>query len=408
MFSPLAERIKAHPLIYATKDIERALGAEPSGGYFVLSSAGQYSDDIRKKYPENVFLLDNPANNTLSLLRHPSAKEIFDKQKAVNVVFFKNSRLLEEEAEKHGWRALNPRASLSEKIENKITQTKWLGQMAEEYLPPHETCPAKNIRWKNKPMVIQWAHGHTGDGTTLVNSSKELKNLIEKFPEREARSSDFIKGPSFTANVVVSKTKTLIGNISYQLTGLAPFTDNPWSTVGNDWSLTHDLLSEDDMAFTNAMICKIADRMRTDGWRGLFGVDFIRDEERNRIFLIEINARQPASTSFESQIQEKMRQSADELTVFEAHLLALLDEEITGELIAINDGAQVIQRITSGVKTIGDKKIGALQSAGYFAIPYQNTENNADLIRIQSEKGIMKSHGKLNERGEKIAEILLK
>jgi hypothetical protein len=43
--------------------------------------------------------------------------------------------------------------------------------------------------------------------------------------------------------------------------------------------------------------------MSAQGWRGLFGIDVIKDLERNAIHLIEINARQPASTSFEAKLQ---------------------------------------------------------------------------------------------------------
>ena len=40
----------------------------------------------------------------------------------------------------------------------------------------------------NKPRILQWAHGHTGEGTVLIDSKKALTDVQAKFPEREART----------------------------------------------------------------------------------------------------------------------------------------------------------------------------------------------------------------------------
>jgi hypothetical protein len=146
--------------------------------------------------------------------------------------------------------------------------------------------------------------------------------------------------------------------------------------------------------------------MIESGWSGLFGLDFIYDQERNKILLLEINARQPASVTFESKIQERMRQSDKEMTIFEAHLLALLGEKMGKKIIEINDGAQIIQRVTKTIRRYDRKKIDKLESAGYQVIEYNNTEPNSDLLRIQSKAGIMENHGKLNKRGLEIDLIL--
>jgi hypothetical protein len=48
----------------------------------------------------------------------------------------------------------------------------------------------------------------------------------------------------FTANIVVTHKEILIGNVSYQITGMLPFTENAFSTIGNDWSVPHTILTE--------------------------------------------------------------------------------------------------------------------------------------------------------------------
>lgn len=73
-----------------------------------------------------------------------------------------------------------------------------------------------------------------------------------------------------------------------------PLTRVSGATVGNDWSRAHSL--PDNTISQIAMITKkVGDGLFEEGFRGLFGLDLIVDD-KGKAFLIEINARQPAST----------------------------------------------------------------------------------------------------------------
>ena len=417
---------------FRSRDIERALGMAPNKNFVIVTNRTKYSESIKLNFPDFVHLVDLITTNTdaarvvhntqdlwdtAQLLKSDTARKLID-QPNTAVMVFKNTTLIETIVKENGWTLLNPKAELAEKIENKITQIEWLGELAKKYLPPHEITLTKNLIWKKEPLIIQWGHGHTGLGTLLINSQKEIDELKQKFPERTARASSFINGPSFTINVVVGQ-KVLPGNISYQITGLPPFTDNVFSTIGNDWSLTHSILSESEIEDVHTMATDIGTLMMRDGWKGLFGLDFIRDNEREKINLIEINARQPASTTFESQLQEENRRNGVVgSTIFESHCLALFASKNESDtstrtvdlIVHINDGAQIIQRLTKKIAASGtgimDDVKGSLRLAGYNVIEYQNTGINDDLIRIQSSMGIMETHGKFNARGKEIMTIL--
>ncbi|HEY9583739.1 MAG TPA: ATP-grasp domain-containing protein, partial [Candidatus Paceibacterota bacterium] len=303
-------------IVYVTKDRERAEGMSENDEYFILS--------------------DNGFRDTYDLLSDEKNID-FIRRKGSSVLVFKNNIHIEKLCKDKGLQLLNPSAELSEKVENKISQIKWLGEL-EYMLPKHSVSIVKNIEWNKKFFILQWSHGHTGDGTILIKNENNLQALKDKFPHREARVTDFIKGPMFTLNIVVTAQEILLGNISYQITGMLPFTENPWSTIGNDWSLPHTILTENHIKDIEDMARKIAEKMRRDGWKGLFGIDVIYNEERDCINLIEINARQSASATYESQLQKK---NADHTTIFEAHIKALLHEPITKPTIQINDGAQI-------------------------------------------------------------------
>lgn len=273
----------AKPILYVSKDPERA------GGLPCVS--GEETLDLLKKVPAGT-----------------------------NVIVFKNNAAIERYCKENNIALLNPPAELSEKIENKITQA----ELFKEFLPNYHVTKVKDIQLPT-PFVLQWAHAHSGEGTLYIEDTTEIKN---KFPERECRITKYIEGKTFTVNIVVGNTIE-VGNISEQITGLAPYTDNRFATVGNDWSAISPKKEITEMAL------RIGAKMKELGWKGLFGIDVLQGD---RLYLIEINARQPASATYESTLQKTN-------TIFENHIKALLGEPLHPNT-PITEGKQIIDRRT--------------------------------------------------------------
>lgn len=276
----------AKPILYVSKDPERA------GGLPCVS--GEETLDLLKKV-----------------------------QPGTTVLTFKNNAAIERYCKENGITLLNPPAELSEKIENKITQVEFLGELA-SLLPEHSIQKVKDITWPT-PYILQWAHSHTGEGTLYIEDISAIK---EKFQNREARITKYIEGKIFTVNVVVGNTIE-VGNISQQITGLAPYTDNRFASVGNDWSVSSP--KEEIISIAR----KVGEKMKAAGWKGLFGIDVVHGD---RVYLLEINARQPASATYESTLQKTN-------TIFENHIKALLGEPLHPNTI-ITGGKQIIDRRT--------------------------------------------------------------
>lgn len=400
----------AKKLVYITREIERALGMNPSQDFVIVTNDTVYGNQIKNQFPDGVVLLkgaDAKLLGTGDLLAHSGLKSVVTDPTKCDLVVFKNTARVEQSAIMAGWKLLNPKASLSEQVENKITQIDWLGTLENKYLPRHRIAKTKNITWLGNQIIVQWAHGHTGTGTVLITKEEELTAIKVKFPERLSRVTEYIDGPSFTVNVVVASDKVLISTPSYQITGIAPFTDNMFSTVGNDWSFANKTLTFEDKSNIEEMANSIGKKLNINGWRGLFGIDIIKSNKDGRIYLIEINARQPASTTFESQIQQEERaRGVRGITTFEAHIRALRNEPIDNELVPIKDGSQIIQRITNKITKIAAEKVSEIASLGHKTIEYGNADIGADLVRIQTKKSLMESHGVLNDEGNKIVDIL--
>lgn len=390
------------PLVYITRDIERALGTEPRGDYFIATNRTPHGETVAREYPDNVLLIgEKEMLDTYELLTHPEVQSFIEKRGA-DVVVFQNTSRIERLAEERGWTLLNPSASLSKTVEEKISQIEWLGELA-TYLPPHEVTTLEKVVFTDERFILQFNHSHTGEGTYLIDSETKLTDLRNTFPKRECRTVAYIEGPVFTANVVVAD-QTLVGNISFQITGLSPFTDLPLSTIGNDWKLPYTLLTKEQGAYIETMAQALGNRLRGAGWRGLFGIDVVLDEKTGKIYLLEINARQPASTTLESRLQKK---TGDGLTVFDAHIRALRGEKLDVPLQKIKKGAQIVQRVTETRKkeTLHVDR-DTLTSIGCDIVSYENTELNKDLVRITTNEGIMSTPQTLNTHGQAIASSL--
>ncbi len=387
------------PLIYVTRDIERALGMEPGGNYFIISNDTAHGREIQKSHPDNVWLVKAPTEyetlDTYDLLLLPEVQKTIDTHDA-DVIIFQNTPRIERLAQEMHWNLLNPSAATAKMVEEKISQVEWLGQDA-KLLPPHRITQVKDIDFKGERFVLQFNHTHTGQGTYVITSADELDALKAKFPERECRVVDFIEGPVFTVNALVHRFGTTVGSPSYQITGLAPFTDLPFSTIGNDWSMP----TVSDVKEITRIARVVGSRLKHDSWRGLFGIDVIKDSATGTLYLLEINARQAASAVFESTLQKTG--APKKPTIFQAHVSALLGRLLPLSISHIKDGAQIVKRVTHTTHTVD---VQSLCAKKLTVMEYKNTIHNKELFRIQSSAGIMKNHGNLNDLGTTITSCI--
>ncbi|MBI5728335.1 MAG: hypothetical protein HY984_01115 [Candidatus Magasanikbacteria bacterium] len=399
--------LQSQSVVYVTRDIERALGLPAdTPGYSIIANAGTFANAVKNDRTDIHLLPTDTSLDTYQLLQNTVTQNLLPR--GANILVFKNTPFIEKICRSRGWRLLNPPAKLGNQIEEKISQISWLGELA-RYLPEHRVLTCEKITWSGRPFVVQFNHAHSGGGTILITNPEQLAVWQKQFPKREARLLQYISGPVFTNNNVVTSAKTLIGNISYQITGLPPFTDRPFATIGNDWGLPQKLLSATQYRQYREMIQAIGDRLRQDGWRGLFGVDIIMDEKTGQLYLLEINARQPASTTFESQRQLLTTTTTDAtLTTFAAHIAALLGVGLEkNNLIPIKDGAQIILRRQKNYATREiTSLIKELEIQGLTVIPYDNPATGSEWLRIQSPVSLLSAPGILNTAGKKIRQTV--
>ncbi len=387
------------PVIYVCRDLERALGLPlNTPNYYIISNFTPFANSLVKGRKNVLLIKNSELLDTRDLLVHVKTQKFFGALKNPRILVFKNTPLLEKICAQAGYMLLNPSAELSSIVEEKISQVKWLGGL-KKFLPPHEIKSAKEVGWKGTKFILQFNRAHTGSGTFLIENKNQLAQVQNNFPDRPVRVTKYIDGVMLTNNNVVWGKKVLCGNINTQITGIKPFTNREFATVGNDWAYPHKILNSKQKKDYEKIAKAVGEKLGKNGWCGLFGIDVILDKKSGKLFLIEINARQPASTSYESQLQQKKSKTG--LTTFQAHLLALLGEKnVSEKLIAIKDGAQITQKVLNGNYKISASKlkkmINQLRGDGFNVFIYKNTEEESDWLRLQSPKGILQTENTLN------------
>jgi len=390
----LYSHIASHPLTYITRDRERALGLDPeTSGYSIISN----NDDLRNEHTSVL--------GTRDLLQHESVQRAIPPGSAV--LLFKNTLSFERMIAEHGWTLLNPSARLSNTVEEKISQITWLGEL-NSYLPPTHISLCKDLLWSGESYIVQFNHAHSGEGTLLISSSDDVTSLQDKFPERPVRVTQYVDGEMFTVNAVVHSSGIMVSSPSYQITGITPFTDGAFTTIGNDWGYADTTLNAEQKQYIKTLATEIGAKLQRDGWKGLFGLDIMRETSTGKMYLIEINARQPASTTYESYIQQNTLREDTMISTFEAHLSTLLDIPLDGyELTPVTTRAQILQRITSDRQTVSPETITALEALRCTVLPYDNTELGSELLRIQTYDSLVQSHKVLSTLGAQIKDVLL-
>lgn len=391
--------LSQHPIVYIAKDVERILGLPlDTDGYYSISNNSTLAKSLQINSPKHLLLEQGTDLSSRQLLLTKDSIAFIKAIPGASVLVFKNNGQIEKICKSNKWPLLNPSAAVSSQAEEKVSQINWLGKL-EHYLPRYDVKATKDVLWKGERFILQFNHAHTGIGTALIESEDDLKEIQSVFPNRPARCSDFIPGAVYTNNNVVTPFTTLIGNISYQITGLPPFTDNPFATIGNDWALAKKLLTTEAVAAYHTMVQEIGDLFRSHGWKGLFGVDVVVDDRDGSVRLLEINARQPASTAFESELQlHQRKQGVQGATIFEAHLAALLDlpmQDVT--LIPLTEGAQLVQRVTRYKKKIDEDFIEKAKSLDFRILEMNRSKLGKELLIIQSKQGMMAHHNLFNE-----------
>ena len=408
----LIEKMENHNIIYISVNPERALGLEKIlPNFYIVSLLDSYIFNFLNKDKFYSLKKESPNidinENSKELLLQDGVRNYINQFKNPSFMFFKITSGIELILEKH--KILNSTSYLNKLYENKINIVEYFKDMIPKsipYIPGNTTYNdlKKNIGDK---FVIQFIHGHSGESTFFINNKDEFDQIKNKYPERFSKAVRFVEGDTYTINGIVTKKGIYVFNLSKQITGIQSLTQYIGGTVGNDWLV--QLPEKIRLDLLNRMN-SIGERLEKNGYKGLFGADFIYDG--SNIYLLDLNPRENASVPTFTKIQIKNKIVPAKLI----HILEFLNIEYEIDIESYNQQIfndlnlrQIIIRNTkdSVIKMEGDingiydnnlKKIreeydiGNIDNNEFLILSTKgDIDTNMEIARIQTKNHIKKS-----------------
>jgi hypothetical protein len=220
-------------------------------------------------------------------------------------------------------RVLAPPAALKRRLDDKISFRRALRQLGIEPMP-QLICDLDTLdlvqmgRSFGLPCVVQLAIGAGGSGTFFVSADEDLRALRDEHAGKEVIVSKYVSPISPNINAVVCDDLVLLSHPSVQLVGVPQCTDKPSAYCGNDF-VAAQRLPRAAIQRIYEQTRKIAAWIAGQGFRGLWGIDFVVDG--STVYPLEINPRLQGSTSLLSDLEQMSHQ----VPLMLAHLAAFMD-----------------------------------------------------------------------------------
>lgn len=285
---------------------------------------------------EKIYLSDYPSikeKNTGKLLSYSKVTNYIlqtsKKKKLIPVIIpFKPSAKVDFLCQKNNWINISNPAPINRFLEDKIK----FAQLGKKYKLPMvpssiDTFSQKNFLKYQKiytsKLVIQTHFGWAGNSTFSAETWDEIKNKIA--PDVIVKYSPFIKSSySLLNNCCLTKYGLIQSPPALQYTGIPPYTQNPFTTVGRQWP---SMAPKKIINTINKITEKFGKVLEELGYKGFFGLDFLIKEDN--VYLLECNPRLTASFGFYTQIE--LNQNITPLFYFHLVEFLKLDYKINFE-----------------------------------------------------------------------------
>ncbi len=299
-------QLKNFHLIYAFKNPHLDYLKQQHLPYFCLENAGVKIDIA----------------NSGKLLSQPLVADYINQtseNKQIVIIPFKPSSRVDFLCHKNNWVCVSNKHDLNRKLEDKIEFQKLCHQNNLPQIPSTVDHFNQNnfLKYQKKyqsKLVIQSHLGWAGKSTFSSNNWEDIQDKISQ--NTLVKYSPFINGYSLLNNCCLTSKGLIQSPPALQYTGIKPFTNNPFTTVGRQWpSLAPSNIIEKVKQITQEF-STIIDKM---GYRGFFGLDFMVDQKN--VYLLECNPRLTASFAFYHDIEINQQITS----LFLLHLIQFLE-----------------------------------------------------------------------------------
>ncbi|MFH1509242.1 MAG: ATP-grasp domain-containing protein [bacterium] len=257
--------------------------------------------NIVTAYKNQDYLLPVRFNST-SVLKNKKVQRYIAAQKNPAIFFYTVTHILEELVQEHNWPMIaNPKKFGKEIYENKVFFRKLLKTKGLPVIPG-ETNSVKNINFsdlqkKYQRFVVQIPDLGGGKGTFFINNEKDWQYFLDsshtrKHGDGELVITKFITGPSPSMTGVVTKHGVVSSRLVQQMLSAPECVSE---NKGSGTFFGHDFAASDFFSELNNQAIKIlktvGEEMKKDGFKGIFGIDFLIDKDERKVYPVECNPR---------------------------------------------------------------------------------------------------------------------
>ncbi|MGB5951548.1 MAG: biotin carboxylase, partial [Ornithinimicrobium sp.] len=171
--------------------------------------------------------------------------------------------------------------------------------------------------------VLQLAYGDSGKTTYFVSSEEEWNKVASEVVGEEVKVMKRIDNRAVAVEAVNTKSGTVVGPFMTDLTGYSELTPYKGGWCGND--VYPEALNADQRQRAISHVSKLGDRLRQEGYEGVFEVDVLVDLNDDEVYLGELNPRLSGISS----MTNVSAGAYDDIPLYLFHLLDHLGADCT-------------------------------------------------------------------------------
>jgi len=240
-----------------------------------------------------------------------------------------------------------PAASLRHRLDSKIETTR-LGNDAGVPSVPHtigtattypELISLARAGGLGDDLVVQTPYGDSGQTTFFIADGSDWDRYERKVAGEALKVMRRIEPRELAIEGVITRHGTLVGPLMAELVGFEELTPYDGGWCGDD--VSPELLTEKQRRVARERTIAMGERLRREGYRGYFELDFLLDADTGDIWLGELNPRVTGASS----ITNVTAVAYGDMPLFLFHLLEFMDVEYEIDVDELNERWAQVQNL---------------------------------------------------------------
>ena len=190
-------------------------------------------------------------------------------------------------------------------------------------------------------LVVQTPYGDSGQTTFFIASESDWDEHAGEIDGEQIKVMRRIDPREAAVEGVVTRHGTLVGPVMTELAGFPELTPYGGGWCGNE--VKAGLLSEEHLTLARRYTRQMGDRLRQEGYRGYFELDFLVDALSGELYLGELNPRVTGASS----MTNVTAVAYGDMPLFLFHLLEFMDVDYEIDVDELNTRWASAQNVDS-------------------------------------------------------------